>query len=220
MKGQECARSTKFKNEVEPGLQDFFARIVLPLSGPRPCRPTRQQSGPIKKEDFEDTSELDPEWTKRRLFGLYCFDLGHTVTKESNIRVKRREDQDWLEFGAEYGQVCLWGFFWGYWRHHHSKTIVRKPSEDICGLCYQFHLRDRMDARNNPENDDDDDDDDDASHEENEEKYGNEDGSLITITPEDHLVKDNIVANKIGAAVSYFCGSISGSRMPRSSMTF
>jgi hypothetical protein len=49
-----------------------------------------------------------------------------------------------LASGAEYGQVCLWGFFWGYWSCNHSKIIVREPSKDICGLCYQFHLGDRM----------------------------------------------------------------------------
>jgi hypothetical protein len=48
-----------------------------------------------------------------------------------------------LASGAEYGHVCSWGFLWGYWNHNHSKTIVRKPSKDICGLCYQFHLGDR-----------------------------------------------------------------------------
>ncbi len=29
---------------------------------------------------------------------------------------------------------------------NHSKIIVRKPSKDICGLCYQFHLGDRTKA--------------------------------------------------------------------------
>jgi hypothetical protein len=59
---------------------------VLPLSGPCPTHLTRQQSG-ATVEDVEDTSELDPEWTKRQLFGRYCFNLGYTVTKGSSMEV-------------------------------------------------------------------------------------------------------------------------------------
>jgi hypothetical protein len=153
LKGQECARSKKFKIQVEPGLKEFYTTVVIPLSGPRPTRSTRQQSGAANaEEDLEDDfTELDPEWTKRRLFGRYCWDLGYSVTKGSTEQgsteqVKRREDEDWLASGAEYGQVCSWGFFWGYWRQNHSKIIVPKPSKDICGLCYQFHLGDRTKA--------------------------------------------------------------------------
>jgi hypothetical protein len=32
LKGQECARSKKFKNLVEPGLVEFDATVVLPFS--------------------------------------------------------------------------------------------------------------------------------------------------------------------------------------------
>jgi hypothetical protein len=66
LKGQECARSKKFKNLVEPRLMEFYATVVLPLSGPRPTHLARQQSG-VTVEDIEDTSELNPEWTKRQL---------------------------------------------------------------------------------------------------------------------------------------------------------
>jgi hypothetical protein len=151
LKGQECARSKKFKNEVEPGLKEFYTNVVFPLSGPRPTRSTRQQSGAAYTEaqdldEEDDFTELDPEWTKRRLFGRYCFDLGYSVTKGSIVEVKRRVDADWTASGAEYGSVCSWAFFWGYWRRNHSKIIVRKPSKDICGLCYQFHLGARSTA--------------------------------------------------------------------------
>jgi hypothetical protein len=84
--------------------------FVMPLSGPRPTRSTRQQSGAIKVRDYEDTVELDPEWTKQ-LFARYCYDLGYDVAKGSMV-VRRREDQEWLdESGLEYGEVYSWGFF-------------------------------------------------------------------------------------------------------------
>jgi hypothetical protein len=90
LKGQECARSNKFRNEVEPGLKEFFDTVVIPLSGSRPTSLTREQSGAIGVDFLdEDLTELDPEWTKRRLFGRYCYDLGYSVTKRSSMKVKR-----------------------------------------------------------------------------------------------------------------------------------
>jgi hypothetical protein len=61
---------------------------------------TRQQAGAVEEADFEDISELDLEWTKRQLFGRYCFDQGYSVRKESTVKIKRREDKDWLALGA------------------------------------------------------------------------------------------------------------------------
>jgi hypothetical protein len=48
-----------------------------------------------------------------------------------------------LALGAEYGHTCSWGFFLNYWTCNYPKLMVCKPSKDICGLCYPFHLVDR-----------------------------------------------------------------------------
>ncbi len=87
MKGKSRVKSKKFKEEVEPGLVNFFEKVVLPLSGPRPTRDTAEESGAVMR-DSEDTLELDPEWTKRRLFGKYCFDLGYSVKQSASGAVK------------------------------------------------------------------------------------------------------------------------------------
>ena len=84
LKGKENVRSKKFKLDVEPGLRAFFERVVLPLSsGPRPTRVTREEYGAVARHS-EDIKELDPEWTKRRLFGTHCYDLGYTVAQSAN----------------------------------------------------------------------------------------------------------------------------------------
>jgi hypothetical protein len=106
LKGQEssCARSKTFKNLVEPGLMEFYATVVLPLSRLRPTHLAWQQLD-ATVEDIEDISELKPEWTKRQLLGRYCFDLRYTVKNGSSMEVRRQEDQDWLASGAEYGHL-------------------------------------------------------------------------------------------------------------------
>jgi hypothetical protein len=62
LKGRLSVRSKKFKEQVEPGLVNFFKTVVVPLSGPRPIRATAEESGAIIR-DSEDTLGLDPEWT-------------------------------------------------------------------------------------------------------------------------------------------------------------
>jgi hypothetical protein len=80
--------------------------------------------------------------------------------------------------GVEFGQVCSWDFFWGYWNRNHSKTIVRKPSKDICGLCYQFHLGDRTTTSSSTPNNLDNDESSLQSDDNNKEDNG-EDGTLM-----------------------------------------
>jgi hypothetical protein len=168
LKGKATVKSKKFKLEVEPGLMDFFKKVVVPLSGPRPTRATAEESGAVIR-DSEDTLELDPEWTKRRLYGKYCFDLGYSVTQSASgvVRIEVREDEEWVTGGAERGSHCSWSAFWNYWQREHTNIIVRKPSKDICGICYQFHIGNRKAAgkqcRNEDDSDDSEDEDDDEA---------------------------------------------------------
>jgi hypothetical protein len=75
---------------------------------------------------------------------------------------------------AEYGHICSWGFFWGYWNQNHSKIVIHKPSKDICGLCYQFHLGDRTTTASTPNNLEDD-----ESSLQSDDKNKEEDGALM-----------------------------------------
>jgi hypothetical protein len=167
LKGKASVRSKKFKQEVEPGLEDFFRTVILPLSGPRPTRATAEESGAVIR-DSEDTLELDPEWTKRRLFGKYCFDLGYTVKQSASgaVKVDIRVDEEWVTGGGDNAPHCSWTAFWNYWKRQHANIIVRKPSKDICGICYQFHIGNRKAKRacsnDHLHSDDEDDDDSDA----------------------------------------------------------
>jgi hypothetical protein len=80
VEGTRMCKVKKFKNLVEPGFMEFYANVVLPLSGLRRTHSTWQQAG-ATVEDFEDTSELDPAWTKQQLSGRYYFDLGYMWQK-------------------------------------------------------------------------------------------------------------------------------------------
>jgi hypothetical protein len=163
LKGRCSVRSKKFKREVEPGLVNFFATVVVPLSGPRPTRATAEESGAVIR-DSEDTLELDPEWTKRRLFGKYCFDLGYSVKQSASgsVKITVRADEEWVTGDAEPGSHCSWSAFWSYWKREHKNIVVRKPSKDICAICYQFHIGNRKASKQSGEDSDSDIEDDNA----------------------------------------------------------
>jgi hypothetical protein len=65
--------------------------------------------------------------------------------------------------------------FWNYWKEHYRNIVVRKPSRDICGICYEFCLGNkkacaRIAGRDNPNSDDHDSDDDDIDGTESEQQ--------------------------------------------------
>ncbi len=52
-------------------------------------------------------------------------------------------DEEWIASGADNESYCSLTTFWNYWKRNHANIIVRKPSKDICGVCYQFHIGNR-----------------------------------------------------------------------------
>jgi hypothetical protein len=140
LKGKENVRSKKFKEEFAPGLKEFFESAALPLSGPRPTRFTRQESGAVAR-DSEVTKELDPGWTKRRLFGKHCCDLGCTVSQSGSgaVKVTQRVDGNFPAGCDDCGLHCSLTALWNCWKEHCGNIVVRKPSRDVCGICCQFH---------------------------------------------------------------------------------
>jgi hypothetical protein len=125
LKGKSTVKSKKFKEEVEPGLLNFFETVVLPLSGPRPTRAMAEESGAVMR-DSEDTLELDPEWMKRRLLGKYCFNLGYSVKQSASgaVKIDGRVDEEWVASGAKNEPYCSLTTFWNYWKRNPANIIV------------------------------------------------------------------------------------------------
>jgi hypothetical protein len=50
-------------------------------------------------------------------------------------------DKEYPVDGAEYGYYCSFiTVVRNYWAEHYGNIVVRIPSKDISGVCYQFHL--------------------------------------------------------------------------------
>jgi hypothetical protein len=153
-KGKEAHSRKVFKTQVEPALKVFFDDMLLKLAGVRPTRYVRnlvkRVSGQMEVQnevrDDNDFLELDPEWTKRRCFSMFCFDQEFKLKLDSKRRqtLEKRDDNVWKEGDQIFGRICSWPKFLSYWGENYSNLKVRKPGEDICALCYQFHLGNRL----------------------------------------------------------------------------
>ena len=167
--GKLSKQSLDHRDNVVPLLKDFFLNDILPLAGPRPTRWTRDAvTKTTEVRDSDGIEELDPGWSKRRLYGNFAWKQGWKIraTSKGSTVKERRTDADWSAT-EEPKQVCCRQSFNNYWSYNHPKLIVRKPSKDICSVCYKFSLlyrrkidRRRRQAADNDDNIDSDDDDD------------------------------------------------------------
>jgi hypothetical protein len=149
--GKLSKQTLDHRNNVVPLIKDFFVNDILPLAGPRPTRWTRDAvTKTIQVRDTADIEELDPGWSKRRLYGNFAWKLGWKIraTSKGTTVKEKRTDLDWLAT-EEPKQVCCRQSFNSYWSQNHPKLIVRKPSKDICSVCYKFSLlyRRKIDRR-------------------------------------------------------------------------
>ena len=70
-----------FEETILPRLGSFFKDVVLPLSGPRPTRYTRDKvTGTVVERDVANVIELDPGTSERGLFKHYGFVNGWSIS--------------------------------------------------------------------------------------------------------------------------------------------
>jgi hypothetical protein len=74
-----------------------------------------------------------------------CFNLGYSVKESASgaVKINVQVDKEWVTSGAKNEPYCSLTTFWNYWKPNHANIIVCKPSKDICGVCYQFHIGNR-----------------------------------------------------------------------------
>jgi hypothetical protein len=149
--GKVSNKYETFIEKVEPALKSFFDDTLLKLAGARPTRFVRNHvttangNMEVRRNEVRDNNdilELDPEWTKRQCFSMYCWDQGHKLKLDSRVRqtLEKRDDAIWENGDQEFKRVCSWSRFLKYWGTSHPNLHVRRPRADICALRYQFHI--------------------------------------------------------------------------------
>ena len=49
---------------------------------------------------------------------------------------------------GEYKDCVTWSFYHNYWKTEYPNLKVNRPSEDICGLCFQFYNKHKFVMKN------------------------------------------------------------------------
>mmetsp|Transcript_13023 Transcript_13023/g.14457 ORF Transcript_13023/g.14457 Transcript_13023/m.14457 type:complete len:146 (+) Transcript_13023:638-1075(+) len=122
-----------------PGLEQYFKESILVLTGPRPTRKTRDAvSRRVVWRDTKEKIELDPGYSKRRLYGSYAFCNGWIVKKDldgKTILLACTIEDGW---DGVPNLICSNSTFSNYWLKTYPQLIVRKPGNDLCSICYKF----------------------------------------------------------------------------------
>ena len=65
------------------------------------------------------------------------------MEQNETVKFEIQADAEWVTGGTEVELRCSWASFLNFWKREHSNIIVCKPSKDMCGICYHFHMGNR-----------------------------------------------------------------------------
>eukprot|EP00957_Ditylum_brightwellii_P085729 6522500-Ditylum_brightwellii.AAC.1 len=82
-----------FIEQKKPMLDLFFQDTLIPLSGPHPTRLVQIESGYYTSNDT-CIIEMNPEWTKRRCYGIYAAKMGWDIQRDSIGRITKNPISD------------------------------------------------------------------------------------------------------------------------------
>jgi len=132
-----CGKAGNKKNkDYDDLLFEFFTKVEA-MAEPRATRIVRDivsDRVDIGLRDDDDIQCLPAYLTKRGLYNKlladcqweYCYDSNRNVTSMNKLSPDAEE------------KVPSWTTFRRFWKKHYPKLVIQKPTEDICGECYQF----------------------------------------------------------------------------------
>ena len=137
LEGRPSNNKRNMNSEEIVSLRSHFVQLQQ-YSEVQATRFVREETGEVTLRDGEDKNVyLPPVMTKRYCYKRYCADNGYKVKTSSSGKTSLEEDPSFE--GRRRKKCVAWSAYWDYWKLHHSNVKVNRPSEDICGLCFQFY---------------------------------------------------------------------------------
>lgn len=150
-------------------LEDLmrFFEDLKEFGCPRATLTVKQHSGHGLRHVDESIIELPTTYSKRRLFGRYCWERGHLVSVDGMGTVVRRDrtvddkpfDSSWcsapLEEDEEPEPIVSWPVFMRTWQQHYKELVVPRPRADICDDCFIYANAFKASIRSNGSDSDD-----------------------------------------------------------------
>ena len=92
------------------------------------------------ERDATDILELDPGVSKRGLYKEYAYLHGWKIVTTAKGNTVKTSRYDEAEYKQQQVEICSWWSFHNYWKKNYSNMIVRNSSNDICAMCYKYHM--------------------------------------------------------------------------------
>ena len=144
--GQDSNRAKQFTSHVAPFLREFLEDME-DLAEPRATRLVRETTGVGVRDEETGKVYLAPNVTKRNLYVRFCHERGWKMISDAknNFEAVKREDENWSD--GEPKEICCWTAFRQFWKTEFPNLHVRRPTEDICSLCYNFAMAHKYGTR-------------------------------------------------------------------------
>jgi hypothetical protein len=139
-KGRLCGPGKSFASEVKTDLHEYFHQMQQ-FASPKTTRFVREETGTGLRDGKENLLELPTCWSKRAMYGRFCFVRGCVVscTHNGNTKTTPRTDEQW-EAGNE-KRICSWRSFLTVWDINYPLVQIKSASADICTDCPIFFNR-------------------------------------------------------------------------------
>ena len=97
------------------------------------------------RDQEDELIYLPANMPKRYCYNRYCKDRGYRVKTscKGTTTLEKMDDHD-----GEYKDCVTWSFYHNHWKTEFPNLKVNRPSEDICGLCFQFYNKHKVVMKN------------------------------------------------------------------------
>jgi hypothetical protein len=135
--------SSQFTEHCVTSLHEFFEGLK-DFAEPESTCFVREETGSGLRHGEENVSLLPSCFSKRGLFIRWCDERGWKMITlpRGGYRHEKKKNDDGSD--VETQPICSNSTFYRFWKEHYPKLILKRPSEDACTYCYQFHHKVRI----------------------------------------------------------------------------
>jgi hypothetical protein len=139
-KYQRSGRGKQFDRLCSSLLHEYYDTLKL-FAQPESTRIVREETGTGLRDGEEGVSELPSHFSKRSCYVRWCDERGWIMNLKPrgnyDAEMKQGVDQNGNTFDVK--PISALSTFHLFWRKHYPNLRLKKPAEDVCTYCYQFH---------------------------------------------------------------------------------
>ena len=130
--------------EAEESMKQYLEMIGDKHAEVPSTRMVRLLSGFVLRKEEDSLVELPHHFSKRGLYRQWCFENGHVVSFDAQMKHPTTnrpfEDSMWPESSVQ-TVICSWPSFTNFWEREFPNLRIRPQSEDTCGECHIVAMR-------------------------------------------------------------------------------